>query len=265
MGNESQNALARWMEDSTEKKEGAWVSATVLFNDWRKWAETNRELVGSQKRFSENLIARGCTQHRKNTGRGFQGILLKKRTVTRGDASVVSPSPTRMCSDHNKQTLHSPSLQSLSDLEGFKNREKMTDPAFDFFGFNYEQAASLIQEASRHTESHSKIVQALHDGAVDLGKKRGIPKDNAAAWLQGRVLKYFELTAGEPKSKVLSAIDFLLQRQYEDAKSEQKCAAVQEARPKASEYAYRPTNGLQNRGGFSKFGSIGRMRKFGSS
>jgi putative DNA primase/helicase len=55
----AEDALARWLEDRICKKDGAWESATALYSDWKSWAESNGEFVGSQKRFSENLTARG--------------------------------------------------------------------------------------------------------------------------------------------------------------------------------------------------------------
>ncbi len=73
----AEDGLARWLEDRTERKNGVWESATSLFQDWKLWAESNGEYVGSQKRFSENLAARGYRPNRKNTGRGFDGIALR--------------------------------------------------------------------------------------------------------------------------------------------------------------------------------------------
>lgn len=74
---DAEDGLARWLEERTEKKSGAWVSASHLFIDWKAWAESNDEIAGSQKRFSENLAARGYRPNRKNTGRGFEGITLR--------------------------------------------------------------------------------------------------------------------------------------------------------------------------------------------
>ncbi len=86
-----EDALARWLEDCTELKDGAWESASVLFGNWKSWAESSGEFVGSQKRFSENLAARGYKQLRKKTGRGFDGIRLIQNPVTDGDASSGLP------------------------------------------------------------------------------------------------------------------------------------------------------------------------------
>ena len=84
----AEDALAQWLEDCTERRDGEWESATVLFNDWNVWAESNGEFVGSQKRFSENLMARGYKQARRSNGRGFAGITLKQLAVTDSDGSV---------------------------------------------------------------------------------------------------------------------------------------------------------------------------------
>jgi hypothetical protein len=161
---ELRNMLYRWLEACTEKKDGAWESATALFNNWREWAETNHEFVGSQKRFSESLIVRGYNQHRKNTSRGFQGIMLKKSAVTCGDASVVSPGHTHGCRDHSKHALHNPSLQSFSGSEGFKNREKIVDSAFDFLSFDYERASPVGKEYCAPVPSGTSVNEFNQSG-----------------------------------------------------------------------------------------------------
>lgn len=49
-----------------------------LFNDWKQWAETNGEFIGSQRRFSDLLITRGVEKWRNAAGlRGLRGIGLK--------------------------------------------------------------------------------------------------------------------------------------------------------------------------------------------
>jgi len=108
---EAEDALARWFDDRTERKPGAWESATALFRDWQFWASANGESVGSQKRFSENLTARGFSPNRKNTGRGFEGIALLTGTVTDGDGSVGYPRHARARNGDNDTTRHNPSPQ----------------------------------------------------------------------------------------------------------------------------------------------------------
>jgi putative DNA primase/helicase len=79
----AEDVLSRWIEDRCFIGMNMWESASVLFADWRQWAEENGEFVGSQKRFSENLAARGgFMPERTKTARGFRGISLKKGAVT---------------------------------------------------------------------------------------------------------------------------------------------------------------------------------------
>jgi putative DNA primase/helicase len=108
---ESEDALARWLDERTMMKAGAWESATSLFNAWKAWAEVNGEFAGSQKRFSENIAARGYKPSRKNTGRGFDGITLRRGPVTDGDGSVDYPRHARARNGDNGTTRHNPSPQ----------------------------------------------------------------------------------------------------------------------------------------------------------
>ncbi len=115
---EAEDALARWLEDRTEKKDGFWESASELFNDWSEWAESNGEFAGSQKRFSENLTARGYQQSRKRTGRGFEGIRLIEDRVTDGDGSTRYPRHARARNGDNVATRHNPSPRNENEDEG---------------------------------------------------------------------------------------------------------------------------------------------------
>jgi putative DNA primase/helicase len=113
----AEDALARWMEDRTEKCDGAWVSATALFTDWKTWAESNREYVGSQKRFSENLAARGFAQVRTRAARGFGGVRLQTSPVTDSDASTGYPRYPRARDGDNQTTRHNPSPNGQPEAE----------------------------------------------------------------------------------------------------------------------------------------------------
>jgi hypothetical protein len=86
--------------------------------------------------------------------------------------------------------------------------------------FDYREAAFLIRKASPYKESLAKVQPALHEAALELGEKRGIPKDQAATWILGRVLQYYEREAQEPKAWVKKAVDLLLDGTYAD---EQAC------------------------------------------
>jgi P4 family phage/plasmid primase-like protien len=113
----AEDALARWMEDRTEKRDGAWASATALFSDWKTWAESNREYAGSQKRFSENLAARGFAQVRTKAARGFGGVRLQTSPVTDSDASIGYPRYARACGGDNQTTRHNPSPNGQQEVE----------------------------------------------------------------------------------------------------------------------------------------------------
>ena len=75
---EAEDALGRWMDERCVRTERAKSLTAELFNDWKTWAEAAGEFVGSQRRFSDLLIARGIEKWRNGMGvRGFQGLGLK--------------------------------------------------------------------------------------------------------------------------------------------------------------------------------------------
>jgi putative DNA primase/helicase len=43
-----EDSLARWIEERTERKAGAWESTSALFADWKAWAESAGEFVGTE-------------------------------------------------------------------------------------------------------------------------------------------------------------------------------------------------------------------------
>jgi putative DNA primase/helicase len=72
----SEDVTARWIEDRCELQAALWTPVAMLFQDWRQWAETNGEFLGSQKQFSQNLESRGLTPKPTRAARGFLGIGL---------------------------------------------------------------------------------------------------------------------------------------------------------------------------------------------
>jgi len=75
---EAEDALGRWIDERCVRVERAKSLTAELFNDWKIWAEAAGEFVGTQRRFSDLLIARGIEKWRNGMGvRGFQGIGLK--------------------------------------------------------------------------------------------------------------------------------------------------------------------------------------------
>jgi putative DNA primase/helicase len=75
---EAEDALGRWLDERCVRETNAKSLAAELFNDWKQWADATGEFIGSQKRFSDLLIARGVEKWRNTVGlRGFRGIGLK--------------------------------------------------------------------------------------------------------------------------------------------------------------------------------------------
>jgi putative DNA primase/helicase len=73
----SEDSLGIWLADRCEKDRAVWTSTKALFESWKSWAEGAGDYVGSQKRFSQNLEAKGYIPGRTNQTRSFQGIKLK--------------------------------------------------------------------------------------------------------------------------------------------------------------------------------------------
>lgn len=75
---ETEDAIALWMSDSLDQGVNLWCQSTRLYASWKVWAEKAGEEVGSMKRFSQKLMARGFQDSRGNNGaRGFKGIQTK--------------------------------------------------------------------------------------------------------------------------------------------------------------------------------------------
>lgn len=76
---ESEDALGRWLEERCTRAANARALTAELFNDWKQWAESAGEFVGSQRRFSDLLLTRDLQKWRNAMGaRGYQGIGLKE-------------------------------------------------------------------------------------------------------------------------------------------------------------------------------------------
>ena len=76
---EGEDAMALWLDERCIVKPSFHTTSGELFGCWKRWAELAGEFVGSQKRFSQALEARGFIPKRQaGTGRhGFEGIGLK--------------------------------------------------------------------------------------------------------------------------------------------------------------------------------------------
>jgi putative DNA primase/helicase len=75
---EAEDALGRWLDERCVREANAKSLTAELFNDWKQWADSAGEFVGSQRRFSDLLITRGLEKWRNGAGvRGFRGVGLK--------------------------------------------------------------------------------------------------------------------------------------------------------------------------------------------
>jgi putative DNA primase/helicase len=76
---EAEDAISNWIEDRCELKPRNWEASGLLFASWKSWAEAASEPVGSQKAFSQKLVARADIIPEKSghaKTRGFRGICL---------------------------------------------------------------------------------------------------------------------------------------------------------------------------------------------
>lgn len=88
---EAEDALGAWMEERAQRHAEARASTSALFADWREWAERTGEYVGSIKRFSEMLAARGFDPTRLHGGtRAFKGISLNPKPDARHDTDGLN-------------------------------------------------------------------------------------------------------------------------------------------------------------------------------
>jgi len=74
---QGEDAFGLWLDEACVLASGTWTSGAALFASWKSWAERGGETVGTQKRFTQTLEARGLTYKRTADGRGFDGIRLR--------------------------------------------------------------------------------------------------------------------------------------------------------------------------------------------
>jgi putative DNA primase/helicase len=72
-----EDAFLIWFDECCEADANTWERSSDLFRSWKLWAEQSGETVGSQKRFSQSLEARGFVAERRRA-RGFAGLRLKR-------------------------------------------------------------------------------------------------------------------------------------------------------------------------------------------
>ena len=75
---EQEDSLAAWILECCETNPNSREGSLALFSNWKNWAEKTGEFAGTNKRFAQNLEARGFHRSRSNTGQGFLGLRLKE-------------------------------------------------------------------------------------------------------------------------------------------------------------------------------------------
>lgn len=69
---QSEDVLGEWLAEAGCK--GAWSEIGLLFENWRAWCERSGEYVGTKRKLSERLEARGFVAKKQRGKRGFFGL-----------------------------------------------------------------------------------------------------------------------------------------------------------------------------------------------
>jgi putative DNA primase/helicase len=73
----SEDVVGQWLEECCDIGPHKSSTGTALFASFQQWCIRNEEMVSSQKRFSQNLEARGFNRKRSSNTRSFCGIALR--------------------------------------------------------------------------------------------------------------------------------------------------------------------------------------------
>jgi putative DNA primase/helicase len=79
---EAEDALGRWLDECCQLGPNHTALSAALYASWKTWAEAAGEFIGSQRRLSDLLIARGFAKcrHAHEGARAFQGLKLRDET-----------------------------------------------------------------------------------------------------------------------------------------------------------------------------------------
>ncbi len=75
----SEDTFAAWLTEKTERDRTALTKSSLLFADWKEWAERAGENPGSNKKFSQNLQEKGFDTDHSRAGSFFVGVRLRER------------------------------------------------------------------------------------------------------------------------------------------------------------------------------------------
>lgn len=79
---DAQDSLAAWFDECCESDANAWEGSTVLFANWKTWAEANGVFVGDIKTFHDKIDRRDGVvfkKHPTTRRNGFSGVRIKQQ------------------------------------------------------------------------------------------------------------------------------------------------------------------------------------------
>ncbi|RBP08521.1 P4 family phage/plasmid primase-like protein [Roseiarcus fermentans] len=74
---EAEDSVAAWIDDRCEQNPAAWETSASLFASWSHWATKAGEFIGSAKKFTQRLEARGFARDKIGGVRAIRGLSLK--------------------------------------------------------------------------------------------------------------------------------------------------------------------------------------------
>jgi putative DNA primase/helicase len=83
----AEDTLGRWLDERCVLGKTKQQGSSDLFLDWRRWAEASSEFVVPQRRFSQNLEARGFTLLKSHGRMRFVGLELLPTSATMARAN----------------------------------------------------------------------------------------------------------------------------------------------------------------------------------
>jgi putative DNA primase/helicase len=87
---DGEDVLATWLEERCDRATDAWASRDDLFGSWSIWANSAREVVGTQKQFYQLMRSHEFEEGDGPKGsRGFKGVKVKPVPVWSG--AVAAP------------------------------------------------------------------------------------------------------------------------------------------------------------------------------
>jgi putative DNA primase/helicase len=73
---EAQDTITAWIDDCCDRDPQAWETKAALFASWSAWATKEGEPIGTKKKLTQALGARGYQADRRHAGRGLCGLRI---------------------------------------------------------------------------------------------------------------------------------------------------------------------------------------------